>query len=348
MKTIKALSFILLITILVANSAFGKEVYTKTISKEYNVNADVQLYIENSFGKVHINNWDKNVVQVQITISVDASDEKAAGKVFDKIDFNFSGSASAVIVKTILGDFSNKGRNRLSIDYMINMPTTGSLDVTNKFGDIYLNEITGKAKVNLSYGNLEANKLGNTDNLLDIKFGKANVISIQGAVLLLKYSDMDLDYAGSLRLDSKYSNLKANKVIALNVNVEGGKFSTENTSAVDSKSKFSDIKITRIEKSLMLDIQYGNCDVTEMPADFTSVVVRNKYANVDIGLPVDANYSLDADMKFCSIDFPEDRSDISQRIITNTTKTYKAIVGKGSNPTSKVSVKSEFGNVKLK
>ena len=159
---------------------------------------------------------------------------------------------------------------------------------------------------------------------------------------------MDLDYAGSLRLDSKYSNLDANKIIALNVNFEGGKFNMENSSSVDSKSKFSDIDITRIEQSLALDIQYGNCEVHEMPAGFFSINIKNKYGTVNVGLPENANYSLDADLRFCDLEFPEDQADISQRIITNTTKSYKGIVGKGTNPVSKVNVRSEFGNVSLK
>jgi hypothetical protein len=328
-------------------AGYSHEDYKKVVKKDFTINPDAQLVVDNSFGRVHCSNWDKNQIQVEVTITAYASDQKSAEKAMDKISIDLNGSASQVVAKTVMGDGGNNGRNRLTVDYMIYMPTTVSLDITNKFGDIYINEFSGKGKINLSYGNLEANKFGNSDNLIDIKFGKANVKSIQGAVLNLKYSDMDLDYAGSLRLDAKYSNLKANKVIALNVNYEGGKFSMENSTAVDSRSKFSDIEITRIEKSLALDIQYGNCDIHEMPTDFTSITIKNKYANVDIGIANTATYTLDADMRFCELDFPEDQADVSQRIFTNTSKTYKAVVGKGGVATSKVTVKSEFGNVSL-
>ena len=348
MKTkTKILAIVLFLLVAGANTGFGHDEYTRVIKKEFTVNPDAQLIIDNSFGKVHCNNWDKALVQIEITVTVEESDRKSADKVMDGISFDINGSASQVTARTIIGEGGFKGRNHVTIDYMINMPTTISPDISNKFGDIYINEFSGKGKINLSYGNLEANKLGNSDNLIEIKFGKANVKWIQGAVLNLKYSEMEVDYAGSLRIDSKYSNLNANKIIALNVNFEGGKFNMENSSSVDSKSKFSDIDITRIEQSLSLDIQYGNCSVHEMPADFSSVSIKNKYANVDIGLADNANYSLDADLRFCELDFPEDQANISQRIITNTTKSYKGIIGKGANPVSKVSVRSEFGNVSL-
>ena len=342
------LTIILFLLISAINTGFGHEDFTRVIKKEFTVNPDAQLIIDHGFGKVHCNNWDKNIIQIEITVKAEAPDQKAADKIMDRISFDINGSASQVTARTVIGDGGFKGRGHVIVDYMVNMPTSINVDITNKFGDIYVNEFSGRGKINLSYGNLEANKLGNSDNLIDIKFGKANIKWIQGAVLNLKYSDMDLDYAGSLRLDSKYSNLDANKIIALNVNFEGGKFNMENSSSVDSKSKFSDIDITRIEQSLALDIQYGNCEVHEMPAGFSSINIKNKYGTVNVGLSENANYSLDADLRFCDLEFPEDQADISQRIITNTTKSYKGIVGKGTNPTSKVNVRSEFGNVSLK
>ena len=128
---------------------------------------------------------------------------------------------------------------------------------------------------------------------------------------------------------------------------EGGKLNMDNSTAVDSKSKFSDLNITRIGKSLVLDLQYGNCDIREMPADFTTISIQNKYGNVSIGISKEASYNLDADLRYCNLDFPEERANITQKIITNTTKSYKATVGKATNPSSKVSIQSIYGNVSL-
>jgi hypothetical protein len=165
---------------------------------------------------------------------------------------------------------------------------------------------------------------------------------------MLKYSEMNLDYAGSLRMDSKFSDFDAEKIIALNMNFEGGKLNMENSSAVDSKSKFSDIDIQRIEQSLNLDIQYGNCDVHEMPANFTSVNILNKYGDVSIGLSEQAKYTLEADLKFCELDFPSDKAKFSFRSTTPTANTYKGTIGGTDAPVSKVVVHSEYGNVSLK
>jgi hypothetical protein len=346
MKTIvKILAVLFLAGTLNSASAFDE--YTKVIKKEFSVNPDAQLVIDNSFGNVHCNNWDKNVVQIEVVITMDAPDEESAGRMFDKVVVNITGSSSQVEVKTIIPEGGFKGRSRVKIDCNINMPTSINLDLSNKFGDIYLNELGGKGKINLGYGKMQAGKFLNSDNLFDIKFSDINVKWIKGAVVNLKYSKMDLGYAGSMRLDSKFSDLDAEKIISLVLNFEGGKLDMENGSVIDGKSKFSDFNITRLEQSLSLDIQYGNCDIDEMPVDFTSINVKNKYGNVDVGLPSAASYSLDAEMKFCELDFPESKANITQRITTNTSKSYKATVGKEASPASKVFVRSEFGNVSL-
>jgi len=350
MKAIfKIIYFTLLILLLLGiKGVKASDEFTKVIKKEYAVNPDAQLTISNRFGKVSCTNWEKNSISIEVTITVTASDQEGATKRFNRISVAFTDSPSAVTAITTIEEGKSSIKGHFSIDYKVLMPVSISLDLTNKFGDIFINEINGKGRINLGYGNLEAKKLGNSDNLLDIKFSKARVNWIKGAVVILKYSQMDLDYAGSLRLDSKFSDLDAEKIIALNVVFEGGTLNMENSSAVESKSKFSDIDIQRIEQSLNLDIQYGNCDIHEMPADFTSVNIVNKYGDVSIGLSEEARYSLEAELKYCDLDFPLDKAKFSYRSTTPTASSYKGTVGGTESPLSKVSVRSTYGNVKLK
>lgn len=348
-STIKiALFIIMFIFLLGIKGAKAHDEFTKVIKKEFAISPDGQLTINNRFGKVQCTNWEKNAISFDITITVTASDQEEAGRLFKQITVDFTDSPTQITAITSIQKGKTRGHERFSVDYTVNMPVTINLDLTNKFGDIFINEVQGKAKINLGYGNLEAKKLTNSDNMLDIRFSKANVNWIKGTVLILKYSEMEVDYAGSMRLDSKFSNLDANKIIALNVNFEGGKLNMENSSAVDSKSKFSDLEIQRIEKSLNLDIQYGSCEVHEMPPDFTQVNIHNKYGNVSIGLGEQAKYSLEADMKFCDLDYPSEKAKFSFRSTSPTENSFRGTIGGVENPTGKVTVHSEFGNVSLK
>ena len=128
------------------------------------------------------------------------------------------------------------------------MPATVNLNVTNKFGDVFLNELSGKGNLAVAYGNIEANKLLNTDNVIDIRFGKGSFQYITGAVVSMKYSEMKVVYAGSLFIDSKFSDLKGDKIVSLAIGFEGGKMDIGNSSSITGKSKFSDLSISHLDK----------------------------------------------------------------------------------------------------
>jgi len=351
MKTVLKISIVMLLATLgVGLKGASINEYTRVINKEFNVNPDAQLTVSNKFGRIHCMNWDKNVVSIEVKVVVETSNDNNAAKMLERINVNFSNTSSLVEATTVIDEMNTSGRNRFQVDYTISFPSGMSIDFTDKFGDIYINEVSGKARINLSYGSLDVNKLNNSDNLIDLKFcSSAKIRSITGAVVNLKYSTLDIDYAGSLRLDSKYSNLNANKIIALNVSFEGGSVDIKNSSSIESRSKFSDIDIDRIEQSLNLDIQYGSFKVRDMGPDFTSITITNKYADVDIRLPASAVYNLDATLKYCELRFPENNSNLNYRSVTPASSEYRGLVGsRDAKPKASVVVRSDYGSVSLK
>jgi hypothetical protein len=348
MKTIlNIIPLLALIFILAPGKARAHDDYTKVIKKEYTVNPDAQVILENKFGQIHCNNWDKNLVSIEVRITVTASSQASADKLFDLVDIVSNGNSTQVETRTVFGKEGFSGNSKINVDYTVSMPATVNLNLTNKFGDVFLNELSGKGNLTLAYGNMEVNKLSNADNVIDIKFGKGNLQYITGAVVSVKYSELTVEYAGSLFIDSKFSDFKGNKIISLAIGSEGGKINIENCSEITGKSKFTDLSISHLDKKFDLDIQYGDCEVSQISSDFTLISIRNKYADVKVDIPSGASYTLDADMKFCDLDFPEDKADITQKISTNTSKSFRATVGKKPNPEAKVIVRSEFGNVAL-
>jgi hypothetical protein len=348
MKTIsKIIPVIALIFILAPRFVHAREEKTKVIKKEYTINPNAQVSFENKFGQIHCNNWDKNIVSVEVRINVAASSEEKVNRLFAQVNIENEGSATNVQFRTIYDKEGFSGSSRITVDYTVYLPVTVDLSLTNKFGDIFLNELSGTGNFDIAYGNMEINKLSNSKNVINIKFGKGDIKYITGAVVSLKYSEMELEYAGSLFMDSKFSNLDAKKIVSMNMGFEGGKLDIINCSVITGTSKFTDLSFTHLDKTIDMDIQYGNCDVDFLDADFSLVSVRNKYGNVSINIPKGTSYSLEADLKFCDLDFPENDANLTQRISTNTSKSFKGTVGKKSNPEAKVIVKSEFGNVSL-
>ena len=53
------------------------------------------------------------------------------------------------------------GSKKISVDYELWIPEDIDLTIENKFGDIYLASLTGPVSIDLSHGDLRANKVSN-------------------------------------------------------------------------------------------------------------------------------------------------------------------------------------------
>src|SRR5581483_7968577 len=115
-----------------------------------------KLVIDNIYGHVHINTWDKNEITIDISVTAKARTEDEAQEVLDRISFVMSSSDEGghkVFCKTVLGpQRHNISESSMEINYTINTPKRNPIDITNKYGDVYLGDFMGKMRMNVSYG----------------------------------------------------------------------------------------------------------------------------------------------------------------------------------------------------
>ncbi len=146
---------------MVAVSAEERDMVTKEkkTHNEYKVQDMDRLMIENMYGKVHINTWDKNEITIDISVTVKARTEADAQTVLDRISFVMSSNEEGghkVFCKTVLEPMRHNIQNsEMTIDYTINAPKKNAIDITNKYGDVYLGDFSGKMRMNVSYGGLD-------------------------------------------------------------------------------------------------------------------------------------------------------------------------------------------------
>jgi hypothetical protein len=359
MKAPKFKSTLLLIfvQILVISAAFaGSEEFSKNLHKEYNADANTLLLIQNKFGDVDINNWDKNQVTIDVIITVDHHNEEKAKELIDYINVKFSQSGNTIEAITEIDDkFSRNtfsfgdSRKEFSIDYKINVPKDIKLDLTNRYGSVFINEISGHTKIAVKYGNLKVKKLsrenkkplneiylgysnGTIDDCswvnLTLKYSKLEVVKSKAIIAVTKYSKLFVDQGSSIVCESKYDEYRIGKV---------ANFVTT--------SAYTDFDFDEISKKLEFDNRYGSLNVDYVPASFEKIEIENEYGNIDISIDMNASYNLNGSAKYANIDFP-DESRVS-RIKESTSLSVEGLVGKDKATKSTVYVKTRYGNVDL-
>lgn len=168
---------------------------TKAFTKSYPFGGGDKLSIDNRFGDVKVNVWDKAEVKVEIAMSGKANTEELAQEIIDRITIEEGKSGSTVSFKTKIADKRTtipKGQKyvttKFSINYTIYMPTQNSLSIENEFGKISVPDYKGEITIKQKFGKLTAGKLSNVKKIL-VEFSSGSVIeSVSGGDLEIKFS----------------------------------------------------------------------------------------------------------------------------------------------------------------
>ena len=353
MKTtrFKLTTLLLLIGIGISSQVFASDDYIKSFDGKYAVNEGSQLTIENKYGDIEIKNWAVDSVLIKATITAHASNEDKAETLFKGIEINIDQIGETIMAFTEM-EKNFKTGNKFSIDYEVFMPEYIQISLNNKFGNIYINTVRAKTNINLSYGNLLAEKFlyPNEKPLssINLSYAKATINDCNRTKLTLKYSKMNIGTSETLIVVSRFSKLHLDNNISLIANSKYDAFDIINTESVlISKGQYSDIKIDNLSRNLDLNLRYGNCKVENVAANFENININNQYVPSRISIADEASYMLEAKTRYCGISYPDNAETITEEKDIAESQ-IKVLVGNSSSPESTIHINSEYGNISLK
>jgi hypothetical protein len=343
------LSFLIIATFILTVSVHAaKEEYSRKVSKSFDINSDATLNISNKFGTIHCENWDKNVIAIEVTISLEASSQEKADKYFDRIEITLSGNKDMVSGKTSMEDNLFKNNNgELSIDYMINMPKSVNIDLTNRFGDIFIDEVAGSSKIDLGYGEIKAKRLTNHNNEIDIKFSEGFIGYVQQAELILQYSELEISEAGKLNADVKFSEMALGIVDVMTLETGYDDISVGKVRDIDIDANFSDVEIRSLNERLTVHADYGELSVKEISSKFKLIDIENSFAEATLGFDSQANFRMTATIKMGDFSYPENLAKLSVIDLSMTANKYEGLIGSDKDTESKVIISSKHSDVTL-
>ncbi|MBN2173542.1 MAG: hypothetical protein JW731_05390 [Bacteroidales bacterium] len=348
MKTLRFNFLVVFIAVALLQLHASGDEFTKTVNKSFDINKDAMLKVTNKFGKIQCTNWDKNVIAVDVTITVEASSQEKANRYFDKIRIEIEGGRDNVTATTELDDnVFDKMNNELSIDYLISMPKSVNIDLDNKFGDIILDEVSGNSNIDLSYGNIKCKRLTGSKNILEIKFSEGYIGYINDGELDLKYSELDIDEVNRLNAESKFSDFEIGKADVITLESGYDDDMIGSVRDLDIEASFSDVEVRRLDERLVVDFDYGELKVKEIGSEFSLVEIVNSFAGANIGFEPDASYRLVATVKMGDFNYPKEKARLSVVDLSFTSNKYEGVVGDDPNTSSKVLIDSKNSGVTL-
>ena len=347
----------LVLAVCLASAGLTAQEVSKEFHKEWTAGAGTTLDISNRYGKVVVETSDQNKITIDVKVTVEYPNRDRAQRLLDYIDVQFSEDGDLLKAKTIIDEKFNfsgwgGGSRRFSIDYKVNMPSKINFTLANRYGNSELDKIEGLVKLDIKYGDLIADNLarGNEKpmNYISLAYGKAEIESAGWLDATVRYSgSFTIGKCQALLLDSKYSKIRIEDISSFVGETKYDKVEIENINNLVLDAGYTDINVGELAKKLKFSGGYGSITVDRIPAGFESIESDSRYIGVRLGIESDANYELDAKTSYGDIKFDETNFQHQRRIVENNSSETTGIVGKESNPASKVFIRATYGSVKL-
>ncbi len=356
MKTIKLLSALVILTT-TAIVAVGQERVAKTYQKEFALTENSNIYLENRFGQMNIENWDKNSISITIEIKVDYPEGDKATRLLKGINIEFTQTGNDIsaitkieedFMKTWGRHFDSDSKD-FSIDWEVKMPKQASITLVNKYGDIFVNELTGKCNIDLRYGNLKANRIFRDKSeplsTLNISYGNASIDEVNWYKAEIKYAKLNITKAKAIVILSRGSKIAIDQVNSIVTESRYDTYSIGVISNFVGEGDYTTFRIDELTKKFDLTVKYGDVKVDKIPAGFESIKFNGGYSGIYLGIDPSASYYLTGDSSYGDIKFSSENR--INRIENPTHTEVEGLIGNDENTKSKVNVTIRYGSAKL-
>lgn len=324
-------------------SIHAQETLTKKIEKTFKLNNTGELHLDNKYGNITINGWNENKATITLDIKVTNKKKDNAKTLLDRIEANIRTANNFISIESEISErntsFFSRYFNKLNpfefdkgnveINYTVYLPVNAEIDVTNKFGDVIIDNWTGKLKANIEHGDLWINDNVTNANI-DMKFGKLKGKAITFGTINLKNGDIDIENSKDLFLTTSGVNIEITSVTDLEINSSKDEISIENVDNIKGELKFSNAKINTVKDKITLAMDVSELRVSKMSNIAPIVEINQESSEVHIDIN-NLSFSFKAKLEEGLLRLPKSFSNIKSNVIDEG-KRIREITGKYGKP----------------
>ncbi|MGW9685005.1 hypothetical protein [Flagellimonas sp. 2504JD1-5] len=291
-STILAVISCFLATMVLAQSERSKQ-----WNKSYGLSATGIVQIENKYGNVSINGWNKDELKVSVSMTVTHRKDDNAKKLLDRIqpkvtqagDFIKISSEIAERSSSIFSRYFNKAnpfdfdKSNIQIDYEIYMPVNAELNITNKFGDVIIGAWKGDLDANIQHGDLWVNEEISTAKI-DMRFGKLNCGNLGYGNIKMSNGAIDIDKAQKLKIISNGSEIKLDEVATLELYSNKDEVLLENVGSLRGDFKFSKADISSVDTELFLTLRIAEIDIQKILKQDAEIDIVQESSEINLNI----------------------------------------------------------------
>ncbi len=267
-------------------------IYTEKDLKTYPASRFTSIEIQNKHGDISVSAWNKNTIEVDMVITVNAEGKNSAEEILEKIKIHTSEKKEHLSFNTSFTDDFHSN-HPFSIDYIVHLPAVKQLHLINRFGDINIASVTGNLRIDHEYGQLEHNGSGITDSIYSkLSFVDAQMGSFSNSNMELNNANITLQDVENGTFSGKYYQLEMQRAGKLEITTSTGRFNIGTVREINLQGDFCFASINKISGKGDLEITNGLLIIRSVTDKIRELSINNENAPVKLSLPDSLPYSL--------------------------------------------------------
>ncbi|MDH5597594.1 MAG: hypothetical protein OEY34_00635 [Cyclobacteriaceae bacterium] len=338
---------------------------SRTLSESFSVIQGSNLEVMNKYGQVVINTWDNDSIRLEIEITAFGKNTIDARKTLDRVDIDFRQSGNYLTVESTFDKNTNYlkefwkviedesralfSKSKIEINYKIFIPKRVNITLDNRFGDVYLQDFDGTARITVNHGNLRANNF-TSNAIIEVGFGDMEAKSIKSGKLTLKAGKADIEKMGAVTITSSSSEITIGEASRVRIDSRNDKLiRLESVEYLSGKGLFSNFHIYTLKKSLETTMNYGDIRVENIAFNFSNIDLDVTSTDLDLNISAKAFMTVNIEAKEESLFLPTGFLELEKEILDPKKKEIKLSgkVGIPNNYPANLSIKAKGGDVSI-
>ncbi|HNW50172.1 MAG TPA: hypothetical protein PKH79_03760 [Prolixibacteraceae bacterium] len=296
----------IVLVLFLTTSAFGQLTESRQLTKGFRINKTTTVDVGNKYGDISFETWEKDSVRVEIFVRVSEKSREKLRKKMDEISFELTQSGHYVVINTLIGNSKNVlfselnkfkenigiSESQVEINMKVMLPSDLSLRISNKFGNVYIEDYKGDLTIDMANGKLKANDLSGYVNL-KTSFGDAIINSLNNANLEVYYGKLNLSSAQRMKIISKTSDVTITEVGQLTVNSSRDTYRIRMIDDLQTESSWTDFSITEFKHKSDVRMNYGDISIENVRNSFESIYIDAHSSKIDLCFDKKADVNFD-------------------------------------------------------
>lgn len=344
----------------VGQSVTAQEKVSKKITKTYAMTNAGELHLENKYGNINLNGWDKNEVFVEIAIRVNHRKKENAEDLLKRVSSIVRESDDFVSVKYQIAEKSSRwfarliddtnpfdfNKSNLQIDFTVYMPAKAELKVTNTFGDVIIEGWSGKLKALVEHGDVWISENLNKADIT-MRYGKLRAQNISYGSVDIKNGELDMGDSKSLRLNSSGTEIALNAITSLEIYSNKDDMTIDDVDTMFGNLKFSALELNRLHKEVDMTLRIADFRVAEIVNPTVEITIEQESSEISLNV-TNFSHQFDATLEQGLVRMPKSFENIESKMLDKGKKLRKINATYGKNTQGRISIIGKKGVVLLK